>query len=220
MGDGIVDFAFIEPRDPPHKLLFEPFTMEEAMFAIQSTYERPVATLKLEADLPKKRSREVYIEPPTIPQGKPRTVFKEKMAGLLGGKGKIARKGVGWTATDPAWRIVVGTGRTRYSAEHSLRVQVAAVAWRRMGGKIGCNSGTPLPCKLTKLGKVWTATSWREGVEGELAVGLTIEEALKSLVVVRGGIPKLSRSVVEWREAALLHVFEEKPVGWYGGDPL
>lgn len=219
MGDGTVDFTFVEPREPAHTLKLEVLSMEEALARVKGLYDRSTAAQLPESEPPKK-VKELRIVIPTIPLDKPRTVFKEKMVGLVGGTGRMRRRGNGWTATDPAWRAVVGSGRTKWGAEHSLRVQIAAVAWRRIGGRIGCGPGSPLPCVLTKEGAVWAASSWREGLPAEFGVGRTVEEALSSLVHVRGGAPELRHPAVEWKDEPSFRVFDKQESGWYGADPV
>ena len=198
--DGTVDFACVPPREPAPRLeLDEVLTFVEAVKQIRALYERSSEAQSLEADpLPKKK--EVLIEVPAIPQDAPRTVYAERTGGLAGSK-KVGRKKTrGWTATDPAWRATLGVGKTRWEASHSLRVQIAAVAWRRMGGRIG-GVGCPLPCVLRKLGKVWAAFSWKSATFG---VGLTVEEALTSLVRARGEQPRVKLPAVEWRDDGVL----------------
>ena len=220
-GEPTRDFTLVEPRLGPYPLSDEVLTFAEAARAIAAIYDRSSAVQSLESDPPKKKRKLLVIPSATIPQDRPKTVLSEKRAGFVDGKSKTG-KVRGWVATDLAWRTIRGTGKTRWSAEHSLRVQVAAVAWRRMGGKISHRPGSPLPCTLTKLGKVWTASSWREDREAEFGVGLTVEDALAALVRVRGETPKLrvlGEVAIEWRDEASFRSFEKHASGWYGPDP-
>lgn len=216
MSEGIVDFVLIQSRAsanlPPQK----PVSFRKAVMEIRKLY---ATEHDLDVEL-KRKKKEVTVATSTVPQDRPKTVMQEKGVGFVGGKRKVRGKSSGWVATDPAWRAVVGSGRTRWGAEHSLRVQIAAVAWRRMGGRIGCGPGSPLPCVLTKQGSVWTASSWREGLPAEFGVGRTVEEALSSLVHVRGGAPELRHSAVEWKDESSFRVFDKQESGWYGADPV
>lgn len=219
------EFTLVEPRGGAIGPLAGVLSLVQAVHEIRRVYEESSVAWLYETK-PVKKKKVLVIPTAAISQVAPEVVLKEKMVRLEGRRGgkTVESEGGrvrGWTATDPSWRMAIGTGKTKWGAKHSLGVQIAAMAWRRMGGRISHRAGSPLPCVLTKLGNVWTASSWR-GEVATFGVGLTVEEALMSLVRVCGEEPKLGEvkpTVIEWRDDSSFRVFERHATGWYGPDP-
>lgn len=159
----------------------------EVLEEVRALYNRSSAAQALEAEPVKKsKDKTLVIQRAKIPQKKPVTVFTEKYSKWVNASGERKTRLSGWVAMDPSWRMIRGSDKTKGGAENALRVQIAAKAWFRMGGRVGRRC-SPLPAVLSKVGKTWTATSRSE--VGKSAEGKTIQESLLKLCEVLGRKP-------------------------------
>lgn len=211
------EFLLVEPRDPPNPPPPEPLSIEQALTEIIELYKRPVRALYNE-DPPKKRGVD-WVEwhkenKPPVPTTKQKTIFKPKVVESSGKSGRRI-KVRGWVATDPSWRIIVGHGKTKCEAEDSLRVQIAWMAWRWMGGS-PARGRHPLPAMLYKLGKTWVAYTC-QAQSPTFAVGSTIEEALFSLVEILGMDIGATIEVGMAEKPSTLELLDDRDSSaWYG----
>lgn len=154
---------------------------EVAWVQVRALYERSAVAQAAEADVKKRKSRvqtKLKVKLWPAPTGVPRTIVRKL--------GKWS-----YLVEDPDWPAVVGRGSSEWTAEHSLRVQVAMLVWRLMGGKLDA-ARSPLPARLDKYDDTWVAASMK-GVRWKplpgtrrkpfptCGTGKTAEEALLDL---------------------------------------